>query len=65
MYATEVRMEFKRITEKAGLGRDRTPHELRHTFVSLLPGSGPSTRTAAVALGPLFESRGKIDGGQS
>ena len=86
MYATDVRMEFKRITEKAGLGRDWTPRELRHTFVSLLSDSGvpieqiadavghsstrttevvyrhqlrPVTRTAAIALGPLFESRGK------
>src|SRR6266581_2879483 len=92
MYATDVRMEFKRITEKAGLGRDWTPRELRHTFVSLLSDSGvpieqiadavghastrttevvyrhqlrPVTRTAAIALGPLFESRGKINGGQS
>jgi integrase len=92
MYATDVRMEFKRITEKAGLGRDWTPRELRHTFVSLLSDSGvpieqiadavghsstrttevvyrhqlrPVTRTAAIALGPLFESRGKTDGGQS
>jgi integrase len=30
MYATDVRMEFKRITEKACLGRDWTPRELRH-----------------------------------
>jgi site-specific recombinase XerD len=37
MYPTGVRMEFKRITEKAGPGRDRTPREVRHTFVSLLP----------------------------
>jgi integrase len=92
MYATDVRMEFKRITEKAGLGRDWTPRELRHTFVSLLSDSGvpieqiadavghsstrttevvyrhqlrPVTRTAAIALGPLFESRGKTDGGQN
>jgi integrase len=92
MYATDVRMEFKRITEKAGLGRDWTPRELRHTFVSLLSDSGvpieqiadavghsstrttevvyrhqlrPVTRTAAIALGPLFESRGKTNGGQS
>jgi integrase len=92
MCATDVRMEFKRITEKAGLGRDWTPRELRHTFVSLLSDSGvpieqiadavghsstrttevvyrhqlrPVTRTAAIALGPLFESRGKTDGGQS
>ena len=92
MYATDVRMEFKRITEKAGLGRDWTPRELRHTFVSLLSDSGvpieqiadtvghsstrttevvyrhqlrPVTRTAAVALGPLFESRGKTNGGRN
>jgi integrase len=92
MHAVAVRMEFKRITEKAGLGRDWTPRELRHTFVSLLSDSGvpieqiadavghsstrttevvyrhqlrPVTRTAAIALGPLFESRGKTDGGQA
>ena len=92
MWPTDVRMEFKRITEKAGLGRDWTPRELRHTFVSLLSDSGvpieqiadavghsstrttevvyrhqlrPVTRTAAIALGPLFESRGRTDGGQS
>ena len=33
LYATDVRTEFKRITGKASLGRDRTPRELRHTFV--------------------------------
>jgi integrase len=92
MYASDVRMEFKRITEKAGLGRDWTPRELRHTFVSLLSDSGvpieqiadavghsstrttevvyrhqlrPVTRTAAIALGPLFESKGTSNGGQS
>jgi site-specific recombinase XerD len=92
MYATDVRMEFKRITEKAGLGRDWTPRELRHAFVSLLSDSGvpieriadavghsstrttqvmyrhqlrPVTRTAAIALGPLFESKGTSNGGQS
>ena len=83
-----VRMEFKRITEKAGLGRNWTPRELRHTFVSLLSDSGvpieqiadavghsstrttevvyrhqlrPVTRTAAITLGPLFESKRKTD----
>ncbi len=45
MYATDVRMEFKRITEKAGLGRDWTPRELRHTFVSLLSASGAPCQT--------------------
>ena len=92
VYATDVRMEFNRITEKAGLGRDWTPRELRHTFVSLLSDSGVPigqiaaaaghsstrttevvyrhqlrrvTRTAAIALGPLFESSGTTSGGQS
>ncbi len=92
MYATDVRMEFKRITEKAGLGQDWTPRELRPAFVSLLSDSGvpieqiadavghsstrttevvyrhqlrPVTRTAAVALGPLFEGKGKTNEGQS
>ena len=87
MDATDVRMEFKRITEKAALGRNWTPRELRHTFVSLLSDSGvpieqiadavghsstrttevvyrhqlrPVTRTAAVALGPLFESKERL-----
>jgi hypothetical protein len=32
MHATDVRMEFKRVTEKAGLSRDWTLRELRHTF---------------------------------
>jgi integrase len=90
--ATHVRMDSKRITERAGLGRDWTPRELRHTFVSLLSDSGvpieqiadavghsstraagvvhrhqlrPVTRTAAIAPGPLFESRGKTNGGQN
>jgi integrase len=85
-------MEFRRITEKAGLSRDWTPRELRHTFVSLPSDSGvpiaqiadavahsstrttevvyghqlrPVTRTPAIALGPLLESRGRMDGAQS
>jgi integrase len=72
--------------------RDRTPRELRPTFVSLLSDSGvpieqiaaevghastrttgvvykhqlrPVTRTAAIALGPLFESKAMTHGGQS
>jgi site-specific recombinase XerD len=97
MYATDVRVEFEKITEKAGVGRDWTPRELRHTVASLLPDSGvpveqiadalghsstrttqvvcrhqlrPVTRTAAIRLGPLFESTGKSgreksNGGQS
>ena len=51
MYATDVRMEFKRITEKAGIGRDWTPRELRHTFVSLLSDSGVPIEQIADAVG--------------
>jgi hypothetical protein len=51
MYATDVRMEFKRITEKAGLGQDWTPRELRHTFVSLLSDSGVPIEQIADAVG--------------
>jgi integrase len=51
MYATDVRMEFKRITEKAGLGRDWKPRELRHTFVSLLSDSGVPIEQIADAVG--------------
>jgi integrase len=51
MHATDVRMEFKRITEKAGLGRDWTPRELRHTFVSLLSDSGVPIEQIADAVG--------------
>jgi site-specific recombinase XerC len=51
MYATDVRMEFKRITERAGLGRDWTPRELRHTFVSLLSDSGVPIEQIADAVG--------------
>jgi len=92
VYASDVRMEFKRITKKPGSAGIWTPRELRHTFVSLPPDSGvpieqtadavghasirttevvcghqlrPVTRTAAIALGPLFEGRGKTNGGQS
>jgi integrase len=36
----DVWLQFRRITEKAGLGTDWSPRELRHTFVSLLSDSG-------------------------
>jgi integrase len=49
-YASDVRTEFKRITEKAGLGRDWTPRELRHTFVSLLSDSGVPIEQVADAV---------------
>ncbi|GAA3759657.1 integrase [Spinactinospora alkalitolerans] len=34
--AQDVNRMFKRVTEKAGIGRDWSPRELRHSFVSLL-----------------------------
>ena len=38
--AGNVRRQFKDITERAGVGRDWTPRELRHTFVSLMSDHG-------------------------
>ena len=35
-----VRREFRKITEAAGLGTDWVPREMRHTFVSLLSSDG-------------------------
>lgn len=35
-----VRREFRKISEAAGLGDDWVPREMRHTFVSLLSSSG-------------------------
>jgi integrase len=35
-----VLRQFRKITEAAGLGTDRVPRELRHTFVSLLSSDG-------------------------
>jgi site-specific recombinase XerD len=40
----DVWLQFRRITEKAGLGTDWSPRELRHTFVSLLSDSGRPDR---------------------
>ena len=52
-------MPIEQIADAVGHSSTRTTevvyrHQLR-----------PVTRTAAVALGPLFESKGKSDGGQS
>jgi integrase len=38
--AANVRREFRRITESAGLGKDWAPLDLRHTFVSLMSADG-------------------------
>jgi integrase len=38
--AANVRREFRKITETAGLGEGWAPRDLRHTFVSLMSASG-------------------------
>jgi len=38
--AANVRREFRKITEAAGLGPDWAPRDLRHTFVSLMSADG-------------------------
>ena len=38
--AANVRREFRKITESAGLGKDWAPLDLRHTFVSLMSADG-------------------------
>jgi hypothetical protein len=61
------------LRERAG-ALDWTLRELRHTFVSLLPDSGVPIEQALVPAGhpdrghragPLFESKGTSNGGQS
>ena len=46
-----VRREFRKITEAAGLGKDWAPREMRHTFVSLLSSSGMPLEDIAVLVG--------------
>ena len=38
--ARTIRRMFQDVCERAGLGRDRAPRDLRHTFVSLLSDDG-------------------------
>ena len=38
--AANVRREFRKITEAAGLGTESAPRDLRHTFVSLMSADG-------------------------
>ena len=46
-----VRREFRRITEAAGIGRDWVPREMRHTFVSLMSFSGTHLEDIADLVG--------------
>lgn len=47
----DVWLQFRRLTEKAGLGTGWSPRELRHTFVSLLSDSGVPIEQIADAVG--------------
>jgi integrase len=46
-----VRREFRKITEAAGLGTRWVPREMRHTFVSLLSSAGMPLEDIAVLVG--------------
>ncbi|WP_323184018.1 tyrosine-type recombinase/integrase [Streptomyces canus] len=49
--AANVRRDFKAIVKKAGLKPERTPRELRHSFVSLLSDHGIPLERIALLLG--------------
>jgi site-specific recombinase XerD len=46
-----VRRQFRKITETAGLGTGWVPREMRHTFVSLLSSSGVAIEDIADMVG--------------
>src|SRR5262249_11592420 len=46
-----VRRQFRKITEAAGLGSTWVPRELRHTFVSLLSAHGVPVEAIALLAG--------------
>ncbi len=46
-----VRREFRKITQAAGLGTDWAPREMRHTFVSLLSSNGTAIEDIADLVG--------------
>ena len=49
--ANNVIRTFRAITEKAGLGKDWAPREMRHTFVSVLSANGIPVEDIAVLAG--------------
>ena len=51
-----VRRQFRKITEAAGLGTSWVPREMRHTFVSLLSANG----TALEDIADLVGHRGTV-----
>jgi len=49
--ANNVIRAFTTITEKAGLGKDWAPREMRHTFVSVLSANGVPVESIALLAG--------------
>lgn len=49
--ANNVIRPFRALTEKAGLGRDWAPREMRHTFVSVLSANGVPVESLALLAG--------------
>jgi integrase len=49
--AGNVRRDFQAICEKAGLGKEWTPRELRHSFVSMLSADGVATEDISHLVG--------------
>jgi integrase len=49
--AGNVRREFQAICEKAGMGKEWTPRELRHSFVSMLSADGVTTEDISHMVG--------------
>jgi len=49
--AIDTPTAFQRICEKAGLEKDWTPRELRHSFVSMLSADGVATEDIAHLVG--------------
>jgi site-specific recombinase XerD len=49
--ANNVIRAFRTITEKAGLGKDWAPREMRHTFVSVLSANGVRVESIAQLAG--------------
>jgi integrase len=49
--AGNVRRDFQRICETAGLGKEWTPRELRHSFVSMLSADGVATEDISHLVG--------------
>lgn len=61
----KVRKGFERAVEGAGLGRDVTPHVLRHTCAALLMQNGADIWDAAGFLGMTPETLSRVYGHHS